>query len=67
MSLAFWPLFLTWLNLEFEAILYVDKSNIKDTSSSLRMKTCGSSKGVIRNSKLEIPVLNIPNVVCRDA
>ena len=67
MSLAFWPLFLTWLNLEFEAILYVDKSNIKDTSSSLRMKTCGGSKGVIRNSKLEIPVLNIPNVVCRDA
>jgi len=65
MSLAFWPLFLTWLNLEFEAILYVDKSNIKDTSSSLRMKTCGSSRDVIRNSKLEITVLNIPNVVYR--
>mgnify|MGYP001641283688 CR=1 FL=1 len=67
MSLAFWPLFLTWINLEFEAILYVDKSNIKDTSSSLRMKTYGSSRGVICNSKLEIPVINIPNVVCRHA
>ena len=65
MSLTFWWLFLIWLNLELEAILYVDKSNIKDTSSSLRMKTCGSSRGVIRNSKLKIPVINIPNVVCR--
>ena len=53
--------------MEFKAILYVDKSNIKDTSSSLRMKTCGSSRGVIPNSKLEIPVINIPNVVCRHA
>ena len=58
---------MTWLNLEFEAILYVDKPNIKDTSSSLRMKMCGSSRGVIRNSKLEIPVINISNVVCRHA
>ena len=38
MSLAFWPLFLTWINLEFGAILYVDKSNLKDANSGLKME-----------------------------
>ena len=45
----------------------MSESNLKDASSSLRMKTRGSSRGVIGNSKLEIPVINIPNVVCIQA